>query len=177
MKRSLTLAASAFGLGCAALSSAQVRNVIDPTPSGISFRGGVVLPIDDTLRDVVKTWVGLGMDYTFTKQYLKNSDTSVTLDYIFKSSSGDRGSFWPVNLTQRFYSGGNQLGEDRTFVDVGLGAVFFDIFGSDTVLGGKVGIGREFGPNIFGTATLFMSQQSTHGLNANSFGFYVGYRF
>lgn len=177
MKRSLFLAASAFGLGSAALSQAQVGSAIDPTPSGISIRGGFVIPIDDDLRDVAKTWSGVGLDYTFTKQYLKNSDTYVSVDYLFRSIDGGRGSFWPVMLGQKFYQGGNELGENRSYINAGIGAVFFDITGSDTRLGAKIGFGKEFGPNIFGEATMFWSQQSQDGINANSFGVWIGYRF
>ncbi|HRK22685.1 MAG TPA: hypothetical protein PLX06_12790 [Fimbriimonadaceae bacterium] len=177
MKRSLVLAASAFGLGCAALSSAQSGSAIDPTPSGISFRGGIVLPIDDDLRDVAKTWGAFGLDYTFTKQYLKNSETYIGLDYISRSIDGNRGTYWPLMVGQRFYQGGNALGENRTYFNAGLGVVFFDITGSDTRVGAKIGVGKEFGPNIFGEATMFWSQQSQDGINANSFGFWIGYRF
>jgi hypothetical protein len=175
MKRSLTLAASAFGLGAAALCAAQTP--IDATPSGISFRLGAVLALDSGLRDVDKTWVAIGMDYTFPKQFLRNSETYIGVDYIFRSSSGDRGSFWPLMLGQRFYTDdGDVDAGSRSYLNVGIGVVFFDITGSEVGGGLKAGFGKEFGPNIFGEATLFLSE-SRQGVNANSLGFFIGYRF
>jgi hypothetical protein len=174
MKRSLVFAASAFGLGAAALSSAQA---IDATPSGISVRGGVIIAIDEELREVQNLWGGLGLDYTFDKQYMRGSETYISLDWIFHRWGGDKGTFWPLMLGQKFYRGGNDLGEERMYFNVGLGAVFFDIGQSDTVFGGKVGLGKEFGPNIFGEATLYLSEENKFGFNAASIAFWLGYRF
>ena len=102
MKKSLVLAASAFGLGLAAISAAQAP--IDPTPSGVSLRAGGVIALDDDLRDISKTWAAVGLDYTFTKQFLKNSDTYMSLDYIFNNGRGKKGSYWPLMLCQKFYT-------------------------------------------------------------------------
>jgi hypothetical protein len=181
MKRCLILAASAFGLGVlAASASAQVRaEPLDPTPTGISLRGGIMIPIDNNTRDFAKFWAGFGLDYTFDRRFLKNADTFISVDYLFKSSSGDRGSMWPVLLGSRFYTADELNYEEggRTYLFAGIGAVFFDAVGSDTRVGGKVGVGREFGPFIFGEATLFLSEQSKGGISANSIAFYLGYRF
>lgn len=174
MKRSILIAA-AFGLAASVL--AQTRSTIDPTPSGISFRGGVVLPIDDDLRDLGNSWFGFGMDYEFNKRYLKNSDTFISLDMVLHSQDFDKGVYWPLMLNQRFYTGGDELGQNRGYFTVGIGAVFFDVVSSDTRIGAKFGVGKEFGPNIFGEANLFMSRQSSDGINAGSVGFYIGYKF
>ncbi len=175
MKRSVLVAAAAFGLVAAV--SAQSRQTIDPTPSGISFRGGIVLPVDDDLRDISNSWFGFGLDYHFNKQYLKNSDTYISLDMVLASDNFDKGIYWPVMLSQKFYTGGDELGQNRSYFNVGLGVVFFDVSSADTRLGAKVGFGKEFGPNIFGEATFFMSRQSSGGVNAASFGAYIGYKF
>jgi hypothetical protein len=173
MKRTLILAASAFGLGAAAVAPAQA---IDATPSGISFRGGLVVALDKDLRDRDKTWAGIGLDYTFTTQYLKGGETYIGIDYIFNSSSGNKGSYWPVMLAHRFYQQDGADEGSRTYLIAGIGAVFFDITSSEVGAGIKLGVGREFGPNIFGEAKLFLSE-AREGINANSLGFYLGYRF
>ena len=174
MKRTLTLAASAFGLGAAAIATAQAP--IDARPSGIAFRGGLVVALDKDLRDRDKTWAGLGLDYTFTTQYLKGGETYISVDYIFNSSSGNKGSYWPVMLSHRFYNNDGAEEGKRSYLNAGIGAVFFDIESSEVGAGLKFGFGREFGPNIFGEATLFLSE-ARQGINANSIGFYIGYRF
>lgn len=173
MKRFLAFAVSAFGLGAAAMSSAQV---LDPTPSGISLRAGVVIPIDDPISDISELWGGLGLDYAFTKQFLPNGETYVSLDYIFNNIGG-RNSWWPLMLGHRFYRGGNDLGEERMYLNVGLGAIFTNLGTSETVFGGKVGIGKEFGPNIFGEITLFLAEDNRFGQNVSCFGAWLGYKF
>jgi hypothetical protein len=174
MKKCLILAATAFGLGLAAFSAAQ--SPIDATPSGISFRAGGVVALDSGLRDVAKTWAALGVDYTFPTQYLKNSETFISLDYIFNNGRGKKGSYWPLMLCQKFFMDNGEPEGSRSYLNVGIGAVFFDVTDSETSAGLKAGFGREFGPHIFGEATLFLSE-SRHDMNANSLGFFLGYKF
>ena len=173
MKRILVFAASALGLGAATFSQAQV---LDPTPSGISIRGGFLIAIEDSVSDVSNIWGGLGLDYTFTKQYLPKGETYISLDYIFHNIGGNN-CFWPLMLGQKFFRGGNDLGEERMYLNVGLVAIVFNIGSYDTVFGGKVGIGKEFGPNIFGEVNLFLSEDTKFGQNAASIGAWIGYKF
>ena len=80
-------------------------------------------------------------------------------------------------LGHKFFRGGNELGEDRMYLNVGIGAIFTNLGTSETVFGGKVGIGREFGPNIFGEVTLFLAEDNRFGQNVSSVGAWLGYKF
>lgn len=169
MKRVTLIAAVAATLGVTAAASAQ--SLGDVTPYNFGFRVGVVYPSDSKLRDINETFLAIGADYTFTKQFLKNSETFLSLDYLAKAWNGDQGSFWPVMVNQRFH------GQDGTYWLVGAGIVNADFTRTDTVFGARVGLGKNFGPHVFGEATFVWSDKIRGDIRANSFGVSIGYRF
>ncbi|MBX3118323.1 MAG: hypothetical protein KF784_04600 [Fimbriimonadaceae bacterium] len=169
MKRVMLLAALAATIGTSAAASAQKLG--DVTPYNFAFRIGLVYPVNDNLRDINDNFILLGADYTFTSQYLKNSDTFLSIDYIAKALNGDQGSYWPILINQRFY------GQDGMYWMVGAGIVNADFTRTDTVFGARVGVGKNLGPNIFAEASFFWSDKIRGDLHANSIGFSLGYRF
>jgi hypothetical protein len=163
-------------LGLAGASNAQYsQDRLDPTPYGYSFRLGVLFPSDDTLSNLGDNWLGVGIDYAFTKQFFKGSTTYFSLDYIVRGFEGDKGSYWPLLVNQRFY--GENVGEQRMYALVGFGAVIFDLNQHDAVFGGRLGVGYELGQHIFVEASHFVSETAKGGVRASSTGIYLGYRF
>lgn len=170
----LPIAALALVSGAALAQDSQGR--FDPTPYNFSFRLGLVLPSTDPLRAMENNWLGFGMDYTFPKQFFKGSETSVSADYIAKSFSGEHGSFWPIMVNQKFFSG--DFGEEgRTYFLAGIGVVMFDVSTSDTVFGGKIGAGVEFSKQLFLEGDYYISDASKGNIRAQSLGLWFGYRF
>jgi hypothetical protein len=154
MQRWLMAVATATAIIFSGNASAQYgQDRIDPTPYGFSFRAGGVFAIDDDLNDFADGWFGFGIDYAFTKQYLRDSETFFSVDYITKSSSGEKGTYWPILV------------------------VIIDLASSDSVIGGRVGFGLELGERIFAEASLFLSEDNRDGVAATSGGVYLGYRF
>lgn len=177
MKRWAMVLTAGLTLAMSAAASAQFgQGQINPTPYNFSFRGGVVLPLDSDLRDVSTTWLSLGVDYTFVRQFIRNSETYLSVDYIAKSGAGQQGTYWPIMVSQRFFLG-QEESDNRQWVFGGLGVVVFDINKTATVFGGKVGYGREFSRNIFAEGTLYLSDRAEPGLSAFSLGVHLGYRF
>ena len=148
----------------------------DPTPYNFSFRLGIVWPSTDPLRAMENNWLSVGADYTFTKQFFHNSETYLSVDYIAKSGSGAQGTYWPILVNQKFYTG-NRGEEARTYLTAGIGIVIFDVIKSDTVVGGKFGAGVEFSKQLFVEGNYFLSDASQGNVRAQSFGVYIGYRF
>ncbi|MBI5705463.1 MAG: hypothetical protein HZC36_00560 [Armatimonadetes bacterium] len=153
---------------------AQIEN-FDPTPYNFSFRFGIVMPGTDPLREIENNWLSIGIDYTFSKQYVKGSETYLSIDWIGKSGSGEKGSYWPILVNQKFFTAGQE--DARTYITVGVGVVNFNVSSSDTVFGGRLGFGVELSRQIFAEASYFASDAAKGGLRAQSFGAYIGYRF
>lgn len=174
MKRFLIGAAALAGMSLSALAPAQVDRITDATPYNFSFRGGWVLPIDDKLSDFADSLIGVGVDYVFPKQFLRGSETFFSVDYIFKSTSGQKGSIFPVLLNQRFYSDpSTQMG---TYWLVGIGATVVDIRGTETGFGGRFGLGVRMSEQLFLEGNAFFSEDVNNVRNV-SVGVYLGYRF
>lgn len=178
MKRWLLILSAASVLMAGSRAMAQISYPpLDPTPYGFSFRGGVVFPFDNDLSDISSTWLGVGVDFTFTKQFIKNSETYLSADYITKNTSGQRGTFWPLLINQRFYSRRSDPDANRTYLLAGFGMAIVDVIDSDTVICGRVGLGMELSRQIFVEGSLFFSDRSTGGIITSSAGLYLGYRF
>jgi len=178
-KTFITTAVAALGLvgvACAQSSTTQ----IDATPSNLTLRGGLVLPLDSNLRENSDFYGGLGLDYEFPNQLIRGSSTFASVDWYFKGSTGSNGNVFPLTLTQRFYSNkGNSYYKDgRSYFFVGGGIAIIDVAGkSSSKYCLRGGIGTELGPNIIAEASLTFSDKSKTDVRANAVGFYIGYRF
>ena len=181
MRKAVILAAA---LACTALSSvanAQIYGENDTgegTPYGLRARFGVVFPLDDALRNVSGTFLGLGIDYTFEKSFIPGSQTFLSIDWLFKSSRADRGNLFPIMVNQRFYLGQDQEYGRRSYAFLGLGAVIIDVRPSSTRFGVRGGFGVELSEVLFGEASILISDKARNGgPSATSIGAYIGYRF
>lgn len=167
----------------AAIAGSGVASAQSNTPtmspvsaSGVAIRGGFVVPLDDNLRDISKSFVGIGAEYTFTHQYLSNSETYISLDWITKNiNSGD--SFYPICVNQRFYTGNSKYGSGRAYFFVGLGETLYNLGDTSKKICGRGGIGMELGPSVFFEGTAFFAGKDGLGNSGNAVGAYVGYRF
>lgn len=160
-------------LGGAALASAQTVT----TPTNLALRLGVAYPIDNTTRDLVKNFIGVGADYFFDRSLLEGGETSLSFDWLGKSGSGSKGNIFPIMLNQRWYNA-NTMGEDerRSYFFLGAGIAIVDVVSTKSVLAARGGYGMEFGEHLFGELNLIISDDA-HGARANSAGIYIGYRF
>mgnify|MGYP005836293567 CR=1 FL=1 len=174
MKRFLIGAAALAGMSLSALAPAQVDRITDATPYNFSFRGGWVLPIDDKLSDFADSLIGIGVDYIPPTQFLRGSETFFSIDYIFKSTSGKKGSIFPIHVNQRFYS--DPATKMGSYWLVGVGAHVFDIEGTKTGFGGRVGLGVRMSDQLFLESSAFFSEEVKNVRNV-SIGVHVGYRF
>lgn len=167
--KQLTLLA-AIGLG--AISSAQVNFLEEP--SNISFRLGYVYPIDNVMRNIAPSYIGVGIDFPVDFRLTKDADTVLSLDWLGKSGSGAKGNAFPILLNQRFYTGMD--GEKRSYFQAGVGVAIVDLTSTKTVLAARVGYGMELGEKLFGEIN-FNYSDSANGARATALGFYIGYRF
>ncbi len=161
----------------AALASATVASAQIEAPTNVSLRIGFAYPLDDTTRDVVRNFIGVGFDYYFDRSLLPGGETTLSVDWLGKSSSGSKGNVFPILLNQRFY--GPSRGEDefsRNYFFAGAGIAVVDVTDSKTVLAARVGVGREFSEKLFGEITLVHSDNA-NGARASNIGFHFGYRF
>jgi hypothetical protein len=168
--KNLTILAA---LGLAAVSSAQSNFLEEPT--NIAFRLGYVYPIDSGMRDVASSYIGVGADFFTGIRLLKNAETTISIDWFGKSGSGAKGNAFPIMINQRIYNGDATVG-GRSYFFFGAGVVFADITNADTVLGARVGYGRELGENLFAEG-IFTYSEAAKGSRVTSLGFYLGYRF
>lgn len=160
-------------LAGAAFSNAQAVT----TPTNLALRIGYAYPIDNTTRDVVKNFIGVGFDYFFDRSLLQGGETTLSVDWLGKSGSGAKGNVFPIMLNQRWYNP-NSMGEDnnRSYFFLGAGVAVIDITSTKTVLAGRGGFGMEFGEHIFGEVNVVLSDNA-NGARATSAGVYLGYRF
>lgn len=169
MKRTLALAA----LGLAAMGSAQTTF---DEPTNVAFRLGFAYPIDDVTRDIVRNFIGVGMDYFPNFSLLKTGETTFSFDWLGKSGSGAKGNIFPIMVNQRWYQGDTKAGDRRSYFFLGAGIAVIDVVSTGTVLAARGGYGFELGEKIFGEATFIYSGEAG-GARATSVGFYLGYRF
>lgn len=162
-----------LALSGAAMASAQAVT----TPVNLSLRIGVAYPIDNATRDVVKNFIGAGFDYFLPRSLVQNGETSLSVDWLGKSGSGDKGNIFPIMLNQRWYNPNSaNLEGGRSYFFLGAGVAVVDIVSTKTVLAARAGLRKEFGEHIFGELNIILSDDA-NGARANSAGIYLGYRF
>ncbi len=173
----LSVAALAFaGIAAAQYSSEK----LDPTPYGFTLRGGIGMPIDRDLKDVSKTWLTLGAEFNFNKSWIRDWETTISGDWFGKSGNGEKGNFFPLMINQRIYLGeGSPDGGQRAYLTLGAGIVIFDLPESrtDTVFGGRAGLGFELSRSIVFEANGFFSDKIDRSTRGSIFQFAFGYRF
>lgn len=161
-------------VGMSALSCAQSGLLDEPT--NIAFRIGYVYPVDNVMRNISNSYIGVGVDlFPSGFTLIHGAETSISFDWFGKSGSGAKGNAFPVLINQRWYSDDN--GSGRSYFFVGAGVAFIDLVNSDTVLAGRIGYGKEFGQNTFGELTFNYSDGATGGGRATALSFHFGYRF
>lgn len=171
MKNFMVLAAAV------SVASAFAQDNSSVTPYQAAIRAGVAIPLNSTVSG---THFGVGLDYTLERSLLKGGQTYIALDFITKSSRGDRSNMFSGLLSQRFMfsEGTGMSGSTRTYGFLGIGAAMLDFGSSSTVLAARGGFGAEFSPNVFGELSLtFTSKGKSTDAQGNFVGFYIGYRF
>ena len=165
-------------MALAALSAASFASAQQiATPTNLALRLGAAYPIDNTTRDNIRSFIGVGFDYFFQNSLLPGGETYVSGDWLGKTSSGDKGNIFPFMINQRWYNKGAELDYGRkSYFFLGAGIAVVDVTSTKTVLAGRAGYGMEFGEHIFGELTFVISDDA-HGARANSIGGYIGYRF
>lgn len=158
-------------LGAAAFSSAQIG-----TPTNVAFRLGAAYPLDNTTRDSVKNFIGVGIDYFLERSLVEGGETSLSFDWLGKSGSGAKGNIFPIMLNQRWYNQGSTVDDRKSYFFVGAGVAIVDVTSTKTVLAGRAGYGVLFGEHLFGEMNFVLSDDA-NGARATSIGAYIGYRF
>jgi hypothetical protein len=166
MKKLMVLA----GLGLAGLGMAQTNPMLTP-PSGIGIRLGYVLPIDNAMRDLAKSYLGVGIDFDQSFKVLDNAETTISADWIAKSGSGAHGNIFPIMLNQRFWDNTH-----TSYFFIGAGVAIMDITSTSTVLAGRLGYGMTLGPKVYAEGTLLYTD-GADGVHGTSGAVYLGYKF
>lgn len=165
--------------GLAAFASLGLAQSID-TPTNIALRVGYAYPLDNQTRDLVKGFLGAGVDIFLTKSLLpgERTETAISLDWLGKSSSGSKGNVFPLLVTQRWYtdSAANAIGLGRYYYLGGVGVAVVDVTSTKTVLALKAGLGFEINNNIFAEASFLYTEKANNARGTN-LGFHLGYRF
>lgn len=178
-KKFMAMALAAIGIvGGAMAQSDDTR--IDATPSYLTFRGGLLFPLDDNLRESSDLFGAIGIDYEFPSQLIRGSTTYFSAEWWFRTSNGDNGNVFPLAFNQRWYTGHqNRFYEGgRSYFFVGIGAAIIDVAGKSSakwMLRG--GVGTEIGPNIIAEGVLTWSDESSTRVSATGVGVYLGYKF
>lgn len=159
-------------MGAAAVSSAQTVS----TPTNLALRIGAAWPFDNTTKDAVKNFIGVGFDYFFDKSLVYGGQTSLSADWLGKSGSGAKGNVFPIMINQRWYNAGSTEDDRKSYFFLGAGVAIVDVTSTKTVLAGRAGYGAMFGEHLFGELTIVISDDA-NGARANSAGVYLGYKF
>jgi hypothetical protein len=150
-------------------------------PTNLTIRVGGGFGIDQSLNQSASGFYGFGMDFGFGHGFFPNAVTYYSGDILWGARKSMGQSLIPVFINQRFYqdkgNGDQNIGQDRLYFNIGLGATYYEIGGSDIKPAGKVGIGMEFNETLCGEADLFVAQESKENVSANLVAFYLGYRF
>lgn len=173
MKRFMTLAAGAACMALSAGAFAQFggTHTMDATPYQFNVRGGILVPFDDDLRDLSNVWAAIGLDYRFSKSLLKDGETFASFDWMGRSLDGQPFNVFPLIINQRF-----NMADGQTYWLAGLGIVFVDAGPSDSVLGGRFGVGRMLNSSLFVEGVALITGEAGNR-NLSNVGLYVGYRF
>jgi hypothetical protein len=169
----ISAAAILTAIGATAVASAQT-SMIDASPNNITIRGGVALPIDQSLSNVSSTFSNIGLEYNFNNSLIKGGDTYLSVDAFFKNFNGV--AAYPVAINQRFYTGTNPAGR-RSYYFVGVGMTWTDVSNQTyNAISARGGVGIELGPNIIAELAGYISDQAG-GTRANAVTINLGYRF
>ena len=179
MRRSLKTVAALAALGISVVASAQLSSSppVDFTPTNVSVKAGLALPLDSSLTNVAKTFIALGVEYQLPTSLVKGSETYLDLEWFTKSFQGERTNVLPFTINQRFYTGSESIPGQRKYVFVGAGVSFVDIGSSDTVISARAGFGAELSEQIFGEVAGYIGDQTGSGIKPNAVSFFLGYRF
>ncbi len=173
MRRVISAAAILTAIGATAIAGAQTSS-IDTSPNNITIRGGVALPVDQSLSNVSNTFTNVGIEYLFNRSLIKGGDTYLSVDAFFKDFNGV--TAYPVAINQRFFTGANPAGR-RSYYFVGVGLTWTSVTNkTSNGVGARGGIGIELGPNIIAELTGYISDQAG-GTRANAVAINLGYRF
>jgi hypothetical protein len=167
-------------MSLSAVASAQWQTPAQEQPATLTVRAGIVFPLDDPLRNVSRTFFGLGADYTIPAlRLIPRGETYVSFDWLIRNQRGDRGNIFPIMLNQRFHVQPTDPAQaHRVYGFVGLGAVILDVQPAATRFGGRFGMGIEFNDNLVGEVAVVLSDRTRDtNIRANSIGLYLGYRF
>ncbi len=168
-------AAAIAAISACAVASAQSGN-LDTTPTGISVRAGIAISMDSGLtNNVASSLIGLGLEYRFSSSLLKSGETYISLDYMTKNFSGNKGTIMPLAINQRFFMA-KQGTNRRTYGFLGIGIAVTDVVTSGTSLCFRGGFGAELGANTFAEIALTLAD-AQNNIKANTLGIYLGYRF
>lgn len=175
MRRYVKLTICAALTAVAGVVAAQSDQTLDLTPSNIQIRGGIYLPFDQNLRSISDNYAAIGVDIIFPQEWIPKSKTYLSIDWLAKSLSGAHGNVFPVMINQKWY--GQTYNNMLTYMFVGAGATFFDVYSSDVVFGARAGVGVDLGPNVFLEGTYYWSDESSGNVSNIGAAFYLGYRW
>jgi hypothetical protein len=166
-------AATVAACGLSTFAAAQPDRLnLDLT--GLTLRGGVMLPIDSALTDAGSVFFNIGFDWELQPGFFRPG-TALAIDFLFPSTRF-QDNIIALAFQQRFFQPMDAAGLRRYFF-VGLGAAHVDIGRADIVLLGKAGFGVEVSPRTVVEATLFVSDRTRGGVNVNALMGSIGYRF
>lgn len=165
-----------FAFVTVALAAALPPSIVQAQYT-MAIRGGLFLPTEGILKDKASQWLGVGFDIHVASDFLRDSDTVLSADYLSHAFGGSKGSVFPLTINQFFYS---PMALNRFYWGIGAGATVADVDGpSKTVFGLKGTVGVELEREWFVEASYFWSDEfdeATDG-RVNGVAFYVGYRF
>lgn len=176
MRRTLISFAAVSALGLSATAVAQTNfPTTTYTPTNIAIKGGVGLPIDTNLSNIVSTFMAFGAEFTLPEPLIKGGDTYFSLDWFTQSFAGTP-SFVNLSVNQRWWIGQDKVVGRRKYLFVGVGMDFMNIVRSDDVVAARAGLGTELGENIFAEVAGYVGDQD-NGIHPDVIGVFIGYRF
>ena len=172
MRRIISATAILTAICVSSVASAQEK--LDTNPNNITIRGGVALPVDQSLSNVSSTFIDVGIDYLFNASLIKGGETYLSVDGFFNNFNGV--TAYPVAINQRFYTGSNPAGR-RSYYFIGIGMTWTDVTDKTyDAISARGGIGIELGQNIIAELTGYISNEAG-GTRANAVAINLGYRF
>ena len=163
-----------FALACCGIATAQVDSTIDYTPSGVTFRLGLGIPLEGDLLDDSPLAFSFGFDYELDFQLFGPGDTYLAFDWI----AAEEG-IYGLSLNKRTYTGtGNLFGRDAsTYIFFGVGGVAYDSLDFDEMaIVARGGIGYSMVNNTVFEFGGWVGGDS-RGVNITSLYASFGWRF
>lgn len=171
MKKIAILGLAVGSLSAMALS--QTSTKWDPQPTNIGIRGGYIFPLYQALKDISRTYFGVGVDYYFTSR--QQGDTFLAFDYIARSLKSQTGSMtlFTYNV-KRFW---DPSGSDRKYWVVGAGLANQNFTSGNLVFGARYGVGMELNPHISAEVVATYTSPGREKIQGSTAGFYLNYKF